>query len=142
MGILVIAILGLPNFVSAPKIPYEQAFEYVQNSAVVAHTTPSNFNSLTLGSLIGNEGDLSELIRVNNPKIWAVIQCESHWDNSRIGKAGEIGLAQFMPKTWKWMSKISGFYGDINNAEDQVSLMIWAWNNGYQNHWVCYKKLF
>ncbi len=70
-----------------------------------------------------------------------VIQCESSRDNSKRGKAGEIGIAQFMPETWEWMSGLAGLKGNIYNEQDQLELMEWAFENGYKNHWTCYKIL-
>ena len=79
-----------------------------------------------------------DLIKSEYPVIDRVIKCESGWDNSRKGKAGEIGIAQFMPSTFAWFSKESGFNGDIYNEEDQLRLTIWAFENGYSAHWTCY----
>ena len=70
-----------------------------------------------------------------------VIQCESGWDNSARGKAGEIGLAQFMPDTWRLFNKIRNTNLDIYNENDQLEMIIWAFQNGYENHWTCYRKL-
>ena len=75
-------------------------------------------------------------------EIWETIQCESGWNNSAVGKKGEIGVAQFLPSTWSWMSKLANFNGDIYNGQDQLWLMEWAWNNPpLQEHWSCYKKV-
>jgi len=70
-----------------------------------------------------------------------IIYCESGFNQSAIGKAGEIGVAQFLPSTWAWMKNKSGLDVDINNANDQLRLLLWALQNGYANHWTCYKKL-
>ena len=82
---------------------------------------------------------LKTTIKEQYPVIHDVINCESRWDNSRIGEAGEIGIAQYMPKTFKWFSDISGIKGDINNPQDQITLMVWAFQNGYAGHWTCYR---
>ena len=73
-------------------------------------------------------------------EIYQIVKCESGWDNSARGKAGEIGLAQFMPQTWEWMSKLAGFQGDIRNADDQLKLLKWGLANGYEKHWTCFGK--
>jgi len=70
-----------------------------------------------------------------------VIDCESGWDNSKRGRAGEIGLCQFMPKTWDWMCDKFNFTGDIYNEQDQIELMMIAFENGLAKHWTCYRKL-
>ena len=70
-----------------------------------------------------------------------VIHCESSWDNSARGEAGEIGLCQFKQETWDWMCKLAGFNGDIYSEEDQLWMINWAFENGFQGHWTCWKLL-
>jgi len=71
-----------------------------------------------------------------------IIRCESNFNQNAIGKAGEIGIAQFLPSTWEFMKEKSGMcWLDINDANDQLRLLLWALQNGYANHWTCYKKL-
>ena len=76
-----------------------------------------------------------------NELIEDVIQCESGWDNSKRGKAGEIGLCQFMPKTWEYFNKLRGTNLDIYNEEHQLEMIYWAFDNNLQNHWTCYRIL-
>ena len=70
-----------------------------------------------------------------------IILCESGWDNAARGKANEIGIAQFLPQTWEWMSELSGLNGNIYNETDQLELLEWALESGYKNHWSCVKIL-
>lgn len=71
-----------------------------------------------------------------------IIWCESNGDNSKVGKAGEIGIAQFMPETFKLFSKMAGKeWLDIYSEEDQRYLLEWAIKNGYIHHWTCAKKI-
>ena len=65
--------------------------------------------------------------------------CESSNDNSKIGKAGEIGIFQYKKSTWNWFNKIRGIDLDIYSSEDQRFMTKWAWESGYKNHWTCTK---
>ena len=73
--------------------------------------------------------------------IMRVIQCESQFNNSAKGKHGEIGIAQFLPNTFKNFSKKYNLTLDINNEQDQIKLMMLMFRNGYANLWVCYNQL-
>lgn len=71
-----------------------------------------------------------------------IIQCESGWDNSAIGKAGEIGLAQFKKSTWDWMTGLADYEGNIENRHDQIYMLNFALENGLMCHWTCYHHLY
>lgn len=70
-----------------------------------------------------------------------IVDCESGGKQTAIGKAGEIGIAQFKPGTWTWMSDLASFNGSINNSDDQLYLLQWGLDNGYENHWTCFSLL-
>ena len=76
-----------------------------------------------------------------------VIQCESggrQRDKNGdliIGKANEIGIAQFKQETWDYFNQIRGTNLDITDKDDQLSMIIWAFKNGYVSHWSCYTKV-
>ena len=70
-----------------------------------------------------------------------IVTCESQWRKDAVGEAGEIGVAQFMPATWEWMSGISGIKGDLHDTNDQIRMLRWALQNGYAYHWTCYRSL-
>lgn len=95
-------------------------------------TASSNELKLYLASETLKYGNYNELEKV--------IQCESSFDNSKIGKAGEIGIAQFKIETWNYFNKIRGTKLNINNPYHQIDMIVWAFNNGYQSHWSCYWK--
>lgn len=86
------------------------------------------------------------LQHVDNPEIKPVIECESgtkqyEEDGSlRMGKAGEVGIAQFLPSTWDWMNGLRKTNLDIRNPLAQINMMDWAFTNGYASHWTCYKQ--
>lgn len=73
----------------------------------------------------------------------AVIRCESGANQNAVGKAGEIGILQYMPSTWKeWTIKMNRPDLDINKSEDQIVVYQWAAKNNLLNHWTCWRKLF
>jgi len=74
-------------------------------------------------------------------EIALVINCESGWRQSARGLAGEVGIGQFMPDTWKKWNIKRGTDLDINSAEDQLDMMKWAWDNNLQNNWTCWRQL-
>ena len=82
-----------------------------------------------------------EAVRDKYPVIYKVIYCESRWDNTARGKAGEIGIAQFMPTTWEWFNKMRDTNLDIDKEADQLEMIVWGFGNGYQRHWVCFRNL-
>ena len=75
------------------------------------------------------------------PIIWRLIQCESNWNQEARGLAGEIGIAQFKPATWKLFNEIRGTNLNIYSADDQLSMTLWAYKNNLMYHWTCWKKI-
>lgn len=73
----------------------------------------------------------------NSQQLYRVMMCESSGNPLAYNKSGASGLFQFMPNTWNYFSRISGIYGDIWDAEDQIHLAAWAFSNGLSYHWVC-----
>ena len=67
-----------------------------------------------------------------------VAWCESRYLSWATGRAGEQGLMQFLPGTWRWMSARAGWAGaspyDPYAAADVAA---WAFRNGYASHWSC-----
>ena len=81
---------------------------------------------------------------VNFDKLIEVLKCESnliHIDrNGNIirGKDGEYGIAQFKQETWNWFNELRETNLDILNMEDQLDMIKWAFNNGYQEQLTSY----
>ena len=71
-----------------------------------------------------------------------VIDCESDFNMKAVGKAGELGMAQFMTGTWQWFNKLRGTDLNILNGEDQADQIAWAFKNGFASHWTCYNNLY
>ena len=74
--------------------------------------------------------------------------CESSFRYDAIGEAGEIGILQYMPSTWKYWNELRmkefGHvirYLDIHSTKDQIEMLRWAWGRKYQSHWTCHNKL-
>jgi hypothetical protein len=74
--------------------------------------------------------------------------CESSFEYTAIGKAGEVGILQYMPSTWTYWNneriKELGFMTrplDIHSTKDQIEMLGWSWNKGYQSHWTCHRAL-
>jgi hypothetical protein len=86
---------------------------------------------------------IAENMDYGNYKIlFDVIQCESGFDNTAIGLAGEIGMAQFMPSTWDLWNKQRGTNLEIHRIQNQINMMVWAFKNGLERHWTCYRMLY
>lgn len=83
---------------------------------------------------------ICEELGVDQELMFRVVDCESRWNNDARGRAGEIGLAQFMPQTWNWLTKKYNLeHLDIHDEYDQLYLMALAWHDGLHHHWTCYR---
>lgn len=79
---------------------------------------------------------------VENSQLIQTLKCESGFDNTRVGKAGEIGIAQFMPSTWALWNKQRGINLNIHSIRDQLDMMSWAFKNHLEPNWTCWKIYF
>ena len=64
--------------------------------------------------------------------------CESRWQPWVTSRGGHMGIAQFAPRTWNWMSAQAGWGG--YSAYDPVAalhVLAWALRNGFSTHWAC-----
>jgi len=115
------------------------------SGAVIASIdSPLFVNNYTLASLSSVENEDSLITN----EMWVTMQCESGnrmYDDKGeliIGKAGEIGRAQFTQDTWNDISRWSGMNGNIYSESDQILYMNWAFSHGYKGKWSCYRKHF
>lgn len=76
--------------------------------------------------------------------IYKVIECESSFRHKNIwGLAGEYGLLQYKEQSFYYLMKLSPYkklklkWKDVRH---QYLLASWAIENGYGNHWTCYRK--
>jgi len=75
-------------------------------------------------------------------EIKKVITCESEWKVDAVGDGGKaVSLCQYHLPTFEQFQKKSGIEGDYYNPYTQIKLTVWAWDNGLQRHWTCYKVL-
>jgi len=69
-----------------------------------------------------------------------LIEKESGGNEKAIGKAGEIGILQYMPKTFQhFCVKKYGLPNQIWSAAVQKECARKMLSDGYQNHWMTYK---
>ena len=68
----------------------------------------------------------------------SLIMCESSGNPKAIGKAGEIGILQFLPSTFEDFSERYSLRLDIYNPDHQVELSSKMIENGYGRLWTCY----
>lgn len=75
----------------------------------------------------------------------AIIDCESGGKHDVYGGLGKehpaYGIAQFQERTFYWFAAKMGFEGQWTSRRDQLKVLSWALDNGYGNHWDCYKKI-
>lgn len=75
-----------------------------------------------------------------------VIACESAGrmvcNNHEPDGKRSCGIAQFQRPTFNWMRHKAGVDTlDYNDPLHQIALLNWALENGYGNHWTCYRKI-
>lgn len=68
-----------------------------------------------------------------------VIMCESSGNMDAVGAQGELGILQYKPKTWDFLSYVFEFEGSIDNKEDQIELFLLSYEE-YGHYWTCYRK--
>lgn len=107
-------------------IEYLPEHTYIQGNSIQAMSAPFLPYTCVYGAII-------------TPQSEKIIECESRWNENARGKAGEIGIAQFLPKTFYWMSELSGIEGSIYDPEIQVKILNWALENNLGKYWTCFK---
>ncbi len=128
--------MGSPAF--CPKIENENELIIIQGSSVMATISPVTLKFAVLGSFV----DKDDIMLVQD-----IIECESngiHYNSNgtvKRGKAGEYGIAQFMPATWNLFNKIRGTNLDITNEQDQLDMLFWALETNRGFNWTCWRKL-
>jgi len=70
-----------------------------------------------------------------------VIACESGWDAGATSWAGAMGIAQFMPSTWRWGQQLYGIYGSPYDPYASIAMMNAFWRDGYSYMWDCARYL-
>lgn len=93
-------------------------------------------------TIIGAISYVAKKYLIDDRPLIKTLECESGFNNEAIGKAGEIGIAQFMPGTWEMWNKERGLTLEIHRVQNQLDMAAWAFKQGYQKHWTCWKMYF
>lgn len=87
----------------------------------------------------------AERFAVNESHLSKTIGCESHGDPTAIGDHGKAyGVGQFHEDTFDWMQTQAIKQGEpfqnlqYKNPHDQITLMAWAFANGFEYNWSCF----
>jgi len=67
-----------------------------------------------------------------------IIAHESDWDPNAVGAAGEIGLAQILPSTGKWLAGLAGMEWDEARLREPVysmRLLVTGLEHGWDYLW-------
>jgi len=91
---------------------------------------------------------LCSIYGANEEMITCMVEKESSF-NVNAEYRGHLGLAQFLPSTYEWLAGIAAqdgsfYHGNVLvggpwDATASLSLMIWAIQNGYAEHWSTYE---
>jgi len=87
------------------------------------------------GVLMGIERELWEMARkykLDYDRFLGLAMCESTLDPNAEGKAGEIGIYQFLPSTFSNYCD-----GDIFNPNNQIECAAKMISEGLEYHWTC-----
>jgi len=128
--LLIIILLLVTYFVFAEKTPETPYFS--DNSLFLKATT---------GVLTGIEAELWIIARkykLDYERFYGLTHCESRLNPNAKGKAGEIGIFQFLPSTFSYYAEIykkAGF--SIHNTNHQIELSALMISNGLQDLWTC-----
>jgi hypothetical protein len=80
---------------------------------------------------------------LDESQLYQTILCESGFKyDAKNPTSAASGVAQFMPSTWKIWNEERGTDLNYYSPRDQLDMMGWAWHNGYQKHWECFKMYF
>ena len=84
----------------------------------------------------------SEQYSVSPSLVKCIIWYESTNNPDAVGSAGEQGLAQFLPPTWRSFRKQMGESQEVSpfNPEEAVKTLAFALSKGWGYHWSVYGK--
>jgi soluble lytic murein transglycosylase-like protein len=87
---------------------------------------------------------VSELITASSIKysvkrqiIADVIQCESSGKTDAIGKLGEVGIVQILPRAWPSISR-----EQMLDASFSIDFLAYQLSIGHGYYWMCYNDLY
>ena len=136
--LIIISFLTLPVFLlgtaensSSFKQPEVLDITYIQENSLVGCS----------GVLTGIEAQLWGMARKYNldyDRFLGLAICESTLDPDAEGKAGEIGIFQFLPSTFSYYAKEYNKVGfSIHDTNHQINLAGQMISNGKESEWTC-----
>ena len=137
LGIILVLVLANPLTAHSPTIPSGNEFYLISGNSLKAKTSVQSVKFETLGVKF-EEIDPGRYISL----IKCLIRWESGGNSNAIGKAGEIGILQFMPTTFLKYSQLYGLDLDIHNPKDQIYLATKMLEDDFNNlrHWTTAQK--
>lgn len=97
-------------------------------------------------SLIREIQRQAEAYKVSFHEMYVVAKCESGFDpkahNPADPNSGSYGIYQYQLGTFKSFAEEMGREMDVHDPYDQIEVTAWAFSQGLQNHWTCYKMNF
>lgn len=73
--------------------------------------------------------------------LYSIIKCESHFNQNAVGLAGEVTMAQFLPKTFEGQAKKMGEQLDIKSYHDTIKLTAYSLSIGDGKLWTTYRAI-
>lgn len=75
---------------------------------------------------------------VSEPWLRRIAYCESRYTPWATSRGGHMGLYQYAPGTYRWMSWQAGL-GGTSAYDPWAAAMVTAWAlaHGYAGHWAC-----
>ena len=142
MGLLLlIAILGLPSEVNAPKnLPFQElegTLILIQGNSLVRSYPGALQNDLER-QLWEVADKYPELTDKYPEELKRIIFCESSWRENVCSYKGcnaGMGLAQIIPSTLKYCEQKLGRKLDAFNSQDNLECAIWLYENEGTKHW-------
>lgn len=141
LAFLIIICLALPIILlgntettsSFQEIEAEKVSELIliEKNSLIGHS----------GVLMGIEAQLWEMTRkyeLNYERFYGLAKCESRLNPNAEGKAGEIGIFQFLPSTFSDYAKRYKKVGfSIHDTSNQIELAAQMIADGKASEWVC-----
>jgi hypothetical protein len=124
------------SIAQAPTTFDEHELVLSQNNSLRMQIIPSQPKTAVLGAIMTQKWDIKELVK-GHILIQCLIQKESQFNPYARGLAGEIGILQFMPTTFRNFCVYKyGYKNDIWNPEIQIRCAEDMISDGLIYHWT------
>lgn len=123
----------IPVLAYTPKNPKVEVSELplVQQNALIGQR-------VVLTTIEGELWWMAKKYDIDYDRFYNLAWCESTLNQSARGKAGEIGIYQFLPDTFTRYAKLYKKVGfSIYNINHQIELTAQMISEGEENNWVC-----